>query len=674
MALKMNDLISLKSHHGKYLVAEADGRLNANRDRIGSWEKFTILDPNNTASTREVKYGDTISLRSYHGKYVVAEADGRANANRDAIGEWEKWTILDPNNPSSRAIIPDDGKIALKSFHGKYMVAEANHTVNANRDAIGAWEIWAIIKGAVVEEKIDAAQAVSNNLPSSMIAGSTYNASITMRNTGTSTWTRAAGYKLGAVGDEDKFRQDTRVWLPEGVSVPPNSTYTFNFTLTAPQTPGSHVTDWQMVHEGVRWFGEIVRKQVSVTEAGKRKIDPNTMDRKLLMGYQGWFNCPGDGANVGWRHWFYNNTPDVSNLSVDMWPDMSELEPDELYETPMKYRDDRTAALYSAWNEKTVMRHFKWMQDYDLDGVFLQRFLVTPKVLNDQVTRNVRSGAEKYGRVFAIMYDISGYDESRLVNDLINDWKGLVDNLQITSSPSYLRHKGKPVLVIWGLGFNKNPGTPAQALELIRYFKGQVTLMGGVNPNWLTLKKDTDIKTDKLWATVYRSFDIISPWTVGRYKLDNEVDAYMKNFIKPDLKEAKKFGKEYMPVIFPGFSFLNGDLERPKKRQLNEYPRRGGNFYWRQVYNAISAGCTMLYGAMFDEVDEATAMFKIVSKKEDLPVQLQNQLVYLNIDGNDLPSDYYLSLAGMAGKMLRREINLTPVPPAPLPPRPPRQR
>jgi len=147
--LKMNDLISLKSYHGKYLVAEADGRLNANRDQVGPWEKFTILDPNNTASTREVRYGDVISLRSYHGKYVVAEADGKAKADRTAIGPWEKWTILEPNNPNSRASIPDDGKIALKSFHGKYLVAEANHTVNANRAAIGPWETWAIIKGSI---------------------------------------------------------------------------------------------------------------------------------------------------------------------------------------------------------------------------------------------------------------------------------------------------------------------------------------------------------------------------------------------------------------------------------------------------------------------------------------------------------------------------------------------
>ena len=62
-----------------------------------------------------------------------------------------------------------------------------------------------------------------------------------------------------------------------------------------------------------------------------------------------------------------------------------------------------------------------------------------------------------------------------------------------------------------------------------------------------------------------------------------------------------------MPVIFPGFSWHNLKATLP----LNQIPRNGGTFYWRQVYNAISAGCTMLYGAMFDEVDEGTAMFKM---------------------------------------------------------------
>jgi len=37
-------------------------------------------------------------------------------------------------------------------------------------------------------------------------------------------------------------------------------------------------------------------------------VDPGTMDRKLMMGYQGWFACPGDGSALNrWVHWFRNN-------------------------------------------------------------------------------------------------------------------------------------------------------------------------------------------------------------------------------------------------------------------------------------------------------------------------------------------------------------------------------
>ena len=69
-----------------------------------------------------------------------------------------------------------------------------------------------------------------------------------------------------------------------------------------------------------------------------------------------------------------------------------------------------------------------------------------------------------------------------------------------------------------------------------------------------------------------------------------------------------------MPVVFPGFSWHN-----LRRRRLNQIPRRGGAFYWRQVWNAVDAGATMLKTAMFDEVDEGTAMFKLAPTAAKLP-------------------------------------------------------
>jgi hypothetical protein len=390
-------------------------------------------------------------------------------------------------------------------------------------------------------------------------------------------------------------------------------------------------------------------------------VDASTIEGKLMMGYQGWFACPGDGAPPNrWVHWFGMQDPVATNATFDLWPDTSELDPDELFPTKMTLTGGGAASLYSAWSAKTVDRHFRWMAENGLDGVFLQRFLselTDPAFLafRDKVAANVRAGAEAHGRVFAIMYDVSGSPEATLVDDLKKDWAYLVDVLGLTKSPSYLKDGGRPVLAVWGLGYKDRPGTAAQAAAIVDFFRTAagsghvVTLMGGVPRDWRTLSGDS--RTDPAWASVYRSFDILSPWTVGAFVDNAGADAYRTGSLAPDLAEAKASGLRYMPVVFPGFSWtnLNGG-------PLNQIPRKGGAFYWHQVYNALSAGSTMLYGAMFDEVDEGTAMFKIAPTKAALPAQ--GTFLSLDADGLALPSDFYLRLAGEATRRVRKEAPL----------------
>lgn len=407
--------------------------------------------------------------------------------------------------------------------------------------------------------------------------------------------------------------------------------------------------------------------------AEEPKVDAGTLNRKLMMGYQGWFGCPKDGSRWNsWVHWFGDGKPDADHATVDIWPDTSELSPDELFPTALTLPSGKPAMLYSAYNAKTVARHFEWMRKYGLDGVMLQRF--TSEVgggpsrdFRNQVTQNVRDGAEKNGRVFNIMYDISGQDESGLMDRLQKDWMYLVDTLKITESSSYLKHRGKPLLAIWGFGFEDRSGTPQQARDVIAWFKTKadpkyrVTLMGGVPTAWRTLGFDSKKETE--WGSIYRSFDVISPWAVGRYGDEGGADGFRDAWIVPDLKETTARGIDYMPVIFPGFSWRN----LKKDSQLNAMPRQGGRFYWRQAFNAVNAKCTMLYGAMFDEVDEGTAMFKTAPTKAQIPVQ--GSWVTLDIDGYALPSDWYLRLAGEATKMLRGRMKPDAKLPLPLPKR-----
>ncbi len=111
------------------------------------------------------------------------------------------------------------------------------------------------------------------NLPETLACGATYQASVTMQNIGTSTWSGAEGYSLGARSGDDSFTTLTRIPLPPGVTIPPNtideegSTHTFEFTLNGGDMAGVRLTDWQMV-QGEEFFGDIAYQPVTVPPEG----------------------------------------------------------------------------------------------------------------------------------------------------------------------------------------------------------------------------------------------------------------------------------------------------------------------------------------------------------------------------------------------------------------------
>ncbi len=118
-----------------------------------------------------------------------------------------------------------------------------------------------------------------------------------------------------------------------------------------------------------------------------------------------------------------------------------------------------------------------------------------------------------------------------------------------------------------------------------------------------------------------------------------------------------------MPVAWPGFSWWN---LKKGAAPFNQIPRHGGRFFWRQAYNAQAAGANMLYVAMFDEVDEGTAMFKIAENASQVPST--GKFLTLNADGEALPSDWYLRLMGEATRMMNGQRALVATMPAnPLP-------
>lgn len=402
-----------------------------------------------------------------------------------------------------------------------------------------------------------------------------------------------------------------------------------------------------------------------------------TLTGKIMCGYQGWFNCPSDGTARGWVHWGSSGKFEPGYCTVDWWPDMSEYDTDEKFATGFKNADNSTAYVFSSYKEKTVLRHFSWMAQYGIDGVFLQRFITetTPgsnaRSHRDQVMLHCRKGGNQYKRAWAMMYDLSStLTGPQMKQKVIDDWKYLVDTYHITKDPAdaaYLHHNGKPVVAVWGLGFGRTYEGTQDTYDIINFLKndpvyGGCAVMIGVQNSWRT-------NPDTWFQQIIGLADIISPWAVGRYgsKAASELDNFTNNYTVPDQTWCNANNKDYLPVVFPGFSWQN--LQHNNK--FDQTPRLGGSFLWRQFYKAIhDAGASMIYLAMFDEVDEGTAIFKCTSAPPiaELPTSVfSNPFLptgnaqfapYLPSDAL-LPSDHYLWLVGQATKMLRGELPLT---------------
>lgn len=371
----------------------------------------------------------------------------------------------------------------------------------------------------------------------------------------------------------------------------------------------------------------------------------------VMAGYQGWFNAPGDGANRGWHHYECRGTFAPGSCTIDLWPDVSEY--DRTYPTDFKYGDGTTAYVFSSYDATTVDTHFRWMRDYGLDGVFMQRFIAEIKTKSgkkhfNKVLASAMKAACKYERAIAIMYDLSGMragDERVLLSD-IKELNREYDLMSRENNPTYLYHNGKPLVTVWGVGFNDNRRYGLDEAEKIVDGLKEMgfSVMIGVPTHWRELNSDTN--SDPRLHDIIKKCDIVMPWFVGRYNERTYFPAYSR-LIVDDMAWARENNVDYAPLSFPGFSWKN----MPGHERSLAINRNGGDFLWMQMANCIAAGAEMLYIAMFDEIDEGTAIFKCAKR---VPV---GKSVFVPIE-EGVESDHYLWLVGKAARMLRGEIPL----------------
>jgi len=372
----------------------------------------------------------------------------------------------------------------------------------------------------------------------------------------------------------------------------------------------------------------------------------------VMTGYQGWFNAEGDGANRGWNHYTQGKTFEPGNTKVDYWPDVSDYA--KTYKTAFKFKDGLPAYVFSSYDESTVDLHFKWMKEYAIDGAFMQRFVTTlmnPKGAKhyEKVLDAAVKAAKKYDRAISVMYDLSGMKPEDYTK-VIEDWKQLINRYQFNRKEqyeNYLFHRRKPLVTIWGAGFNDGRKYGLKEVEkIVDFLKndpvyGGCSVMLGVPTWWRELKFDT--MDDPFLHTLIKKVDIVHPWFVGRY--NDETYPGFKARIKDDIAWCSKEGLDYVPVVYPGFSWQN---MRPNDA-FDAIPRKKGQFLWNQLAGAIEAGASMIYVAMFDEIDEGTAIFKCA---KEVPVGLSK---FVPIE-KEVPADHYMWLTGQASGMLKNEI------------------
>lgn len=385
---------------------------------------------------------------------------------------------------------------------------------------------------------------------------------------------------------------------------------------------------------------------------------PNGLSGRLVTGYQGWFRADGDGAGLGFQHYKKGGAFEPGSCSIDLWPDLTDFENDERFPTAFRHKDGRTAKVFSSVHPKTVDRHFSWMAEYGIDGAFVQRFAVhgarekrdyrSLKFENRKLAL-CRDAAIQHDRCWVLMYDLSGLQDEDFER-LAEDWKQLRRRMQLGTDPNdsaYLQLHGKPLVAIWGVGFGDDRGYGLEKAEwFIRLLKhnpewGGMSVMLGVPYSWREQKRDATM--DPTLHEVLKLADVISPWSVGRYRNDPQEAQKIVQHQSADHEWCDTENIDYLPVVWPGFSWQN-----LKGETSASVSREDGKFLWRQFQAVAMAGGHAAYVAMFDEIDEGTAVFKCTN---DPPIGASEFKTY---DG--LPSDHYLWLCREGGRLLRGEL------------------
>lgn len=383
-------------------------------------------------------------------------------------------------------------------------------------------------------------------------------------------------------------------------------------------------------------------------------ITADTLNHKVLCGYQGWFRCPNDLADSGWVHWSKTSgIIDPTNFHTDMWPDLTEFTESEKFKADdVLTQSGQQAYLFSSVNEDTVKRFFKWMRKYGIDGVYQQRF-VSANNYAGNFSGNwslnfVRKGAHLEGRIWAVEYDVSslGSTPDLAYQVVTDDWKYLVDTCHITSDSRYAHEGSKPVIAIYGLAHtSKSNLTVDMANSIVDFFKsdpqyGGHYVLGSLPTDWYYGSYAPE------WYAHFDKYDGIETW------MDKS------EYWASEIAYCSSRGIDYYGHIKPGFSWAHMKNLAPDDTSYQD--REDGQLFWDRVYGLESLGVTRIFIGMFDEYDESTAIIPMTDDHPNSRSSTQGRF----LDNQGMASDWWMLLAQYTGDTLRKYVPLSATKPS----------
>ena len=119
---------------------------------------------------------------------------------------------------------------------------------------------------------VQSAKILWHNIPATLMPGERRTVTVIVRNAGNASWTAATNYKLGQadadttalVAGKRVVINDTQDEIPFYGGIFRGRAKAFTFTLQAPATLGSYTSHWQMLQEGVAWFGDTLTNVFTV--------------------------------------------------------------------------------------------------------------------------------------------------------------------------------------------------------------------------------------------------------------------------------------------------------------------------------------------------------------------------------------------------------------------------